>query len=168
MDNISPLDQPTRQPSDTIATPSLPILTPDEKEQRTKTAKQGTQGTTRLLLLFARSIRLNFDLIVMALILFLFVTIGYTYARIQGLSSADIKTEVYEIFELVFMIIAGMGIVLVKLGMDRGSFSTTIGEKMETFKTKVFRNSQELDTWGRTIVEDRKVYGETTKDDHSQ
>lgn len=168
MDNISPLEQPTRCPADTVATPSLPILTPEEKEQRTKTAKQGSQGPTRFLLLFARSIRLNFDLIVMALILFVFVTIGYTYARIQGMSPSDIKTEVYEIFELIFMIIAGIGIVLVKLGMDRGSFSTTIGEKMETFKTKVFRNPQELDTWGHTIVEDRQIHGETTKDDNNQ
>lgn len=157
MDILSPLDQPTKHPADISPTPSLPVLTPEEKEQRAKTAKQGTSVTTRLFLLAARSVRLNFDLIVMAILLFVFVTIGYTYARIQGMSASDIKSEVYEILELIFMIIAGLGIVLVKLGMDRGSFSTTIGEKMDSFKTKVFRRPEELDTWGRTIVEDRKI-----------
>lgn len=169
MDNISPLEQPTRHPTDVVDTPSLPVLTPEEKEQRTKTAKQNTQrGATRICLLLARSIRLNFDLIVMAVLLFVFVTIGYTYARVQGLTAIDIKNEVSEIFELIFMIIAGFGIVLVKLGMDRGAFSTTIGEKMETFKTKVFRKSEDLDTWGRTIVEDRKIDGSKEKDERTQ
>lgn len=164
MDAINPLEQPTGKPQDTVKTPVLPILTPEEKEQRIQTAKQGNTGLGRFLLLIARSIRLNLDLLVMVLLLFVFVVIGYTYARIQGLSPSDIKNEVTEIFELIFLIITGFGVVLVKLGMDRGSFSNTIGEKMEAFKTKVFRKSDELDTWGRTIVEDRRVNGEITKD----
>lgn len=163
MDNTTPLDQPTRKENDAVETPSLPILTPAEKEQRIQTAKQGATGLTRWLLLVARSIRLNLDLLVMALLLFVFVVIGYTYARIQGMTATEIKSEVTEIFELIFMIITGLGVVLVKLGMDRGSFSTTIGEKMEAFKTKVFRNPSELDTWGRTIVEDRHITNERHK-----
>lgn len=168
MDNISPLDQPTRLPSDTVSNDPLPVLTPEEKEQRIKTAKQGPSTTTRVCLLVARGVRLNFDLIVMALLLFVFVTIGYTYARIQGMSASDIKSEVSEIIELIFMILAGLGVMLVKLGMDRGAFSTTIGEKMDDFKTKVFRRSEELDTWGRTIVEDRRVDKGGEKDGRSQ
>lgn len=150
-------EEPTKKISDVISTPSLPVLSPEEKEQRYQTAKQGTSAIARLFLLIARSIRLNFDLIVMALLLFVFVTIGYTYARIQGMSASDIKIEITEIFELIGMIISGLGVVLVKLGMDRGAFSTTIGEKMQEFKTKVFRQSNELDTWGRTIVGDRAI-----------
>lgn len=157
MDNTPPLDQPTRHSDETAATPSLPILSPEEKEQRVQTAKQGATGFARWFLLIARSIRLNLDLLVMALLLFVFVVIGYTYARIQGMTPEQIKTEITEIFELIGLIIAGFGVVLVKLGMDRGSFSTTIGEKIDAFKTKVLRNPQELDTWGRTIVGDRNI-----------
>lgn len=165
MEKPNPLEQPTRQPTDTVAAPPLPILTLEEKAQRVQTAKQGTSGVARWLLLIARSIRLNLDLLVMALLLFVFVVIGYTYARIQGMTPAEIKNEVTEIFELIVLIITGLGVVLIKLGMDRGSFSTSIGEQMERFKTKVFRNPNELDTWGRTIVEDREITKERTKDE---
>jgi len=163
MENNLSLDQPTRKENATVAAPSLPVLTPEEKDQRIQTTKQGPAGFARLFLIIARSVRLNLDLLVMALLLFVFVVIGYTYARIQGMTPSEIKTEVTEIFELIFLIITGIGVVLVKLGMDRGSFSTTIGEKMDEFKTKVFRNSNELDTWGRTIVEDRHVTNERNK-----
>lgn len=155
MDNLTPLDQPTKTPND-IDTPSLPVLTPEEKEKRIQTTKQETSNLARWLLLLARSIKLNLDILVMALLLFVFVVIGYTYARIQGMTAAEIKQELSEIFELIMLIITGLGVVLVKLGMDRGALSTSIGEKMDAFKTKVFRNPQDLDPWGRTIVGDRK------------
>jgi hypothetical protein len=144
--DILPMQSAGKEPDQ----PLLKVLTEEEKKGRIETAKKGESTVRRMAVVSTRAVMLNLDVIVFVFALFCFLSIGYTYARLFGLTADDIKKEAKDFFELFFYVILGIASAILKMAMSPGSLAQKFNERLQNIRGEINKSPQSLNWYGMT------------------
>lgn len=132
------------------------VLNSQEKEEE----KPESAKTTVVL----RAFGLNLDIVVLFATLFIFGLIGYSVARINGMTSADIAQEISEYVWLFCYVVLGIGGAFLKLIMNKGVWAEKLHQGLIDFLARTFKPRDQIDPMTyraqNSIVGDRKIYRE--------
>ena len=114
-------------------------LTKEEQEEANKQTEYKTGALIRLI----RIIRDNPDLLVLGIIVLAFCIGGYWLAKIHlGLTTDQIKLQVWDFIEFVGIILVGVGALIGKLFVAQGSITKSLSKSA----------TKEADVSGRTLI----------------
>lgn len=115
------------------------LLTEEEKKEINKK----TEYKSGFLVRFVRIIRDNPDLIVLGIIVLAFCVGGYWLAKIHlGLTTDQIKIQVWDFIEFVGIVLVGISALIGKLFMTQGTITKSLSKSA----------TKEADKYGRTIL----------------
>lgn len=117
---------------DTPPTALLKVLTDEEKALKEKEARQEGRAKT-VTKVIVRGVAFNFDVIALLFIITLSTIVGYTFARIAGLSAEDLKTELSDYIYLMFYIASVLASCVANLAAKRGLIAKALQDSIGAF-----------------------------------
>jgi hypothetical protein len=112
------------------------------KEQQADLNKKN-EHKTGLIIRLIRVVRDNPDLIVLGIMVLAFLVAGYWLAKIKlGLTTDQIKVEIWDFIEFVSIVFVGLSALIGKLFMNQGTITKSLSGSA----------SKDADASGRTIV----------------
>lgn len=152
--NEPPTEQninPASEKQEGTETKLLKVLSNEEKIARSVTVKRGESTVKRMAIVTTRLFKLNLDVLIFLTTLFIFFSIGYTYARIFGLSPEDIKREAKDYLELFIYLLLGIITSVFKMAMNPGALSKHLNERWQQIKGDINKEPEVIGWNGLTI-----------------
>ena len=115
---------------------------PLTKEQQIALNEE-TEHKTGCLIRLMRIVRDNPDLIVLSIIIIAFCLAGFWLAKIKlGMTTEQIKLQVWDFIEFVGIVVVGVGALIGKLFVAQGSITRSLSKSA----------TKEADVSGRTLI----------------
>lgn len=130
---------------DSTPTDILKVLSEEERQQKIQEAKKEARAKT-VTKVFVRAVAFNWDVVALVTIIVISTMIGYSFARILGLSAKEIATEASDYISLLFYILGVVVSCIANLSAKRGLIATALQRTIGQFFIEWIRNILEPKT----------------------